>query len=307
MPCFGYSKGLPTSRPRQAGAPSPRSPMVPATASKLPPSSRVAEVMTTVRSSKTLSRTSIATLIGATRRTGPRRGSLASHVTSSSRSSSIRAAVSKSSSTAARATCRAASGSSPGCGLSSVWAARATSRIRPSAVARASGTPVSRASGIGSRTDSRSVAASSSASAASACRPARRAAARTEPGVSSSVIVEVTRSTSSCPSSMTRTSCSGSIWRPSKASMAMNEWFVTTTSTSRAASRERSTKHSATIGQRDPRHSSALTDTCRQARSDTPGTSSSRSPDSVSSAHVAQPHDLLAEPRRGAVDVADAT
>ena len=32
-------------------------------------------------------------------------------------------------------------------------------------------------------------------------------------------------------------------------------------STSRAASRERSTKHSDTVGQRLPRHSSALTDT----------------------------------------------
>ena len=67
--------------------------------------------------------------------------------------------------------------------------------------------------------------------------------------------------------------------------MAMNEWFVTMTSTSRAASRERSTKHSDTIGQRLPRHSWALTETCRQARSLTPGTSSSRSPDSVTSAH----------------------
>ena len=65
----------------------------------------------------------------------------------------------------------------------------------------------------------------------------------------------------------------------------MNEWLVTITSTSLAASRERSTKHSVTIGHLLPMHSWALTDTCRHARSLTPGTSSSRSPDSVTSAH----------------------
>ena len=59
---------------------------------------------------------------------------------------------------------------------------------------------------------------------------------------------------------------------------------MTMMSTSRAASRERSTKHSETIGHRPPRHSCALTDTWRQARSETPGTSSSRSPESVTSA-----------------------
>ena len=55
-------------------------------------------------------------------------------------------------------------------------------------------------------------------------RPAGRPAWRplaTIAALSSSVIVEVTRSTSSCASSTTSTSCSGSIWRPSKASMAM--------------------------------------------------------------------------------------
>ena len=257
---------------------------MPATASNDPPSSSVAEVSTTVRSEKTLSRTSIATLIGATRSTGPRRGSRLSHTTSSSRSSRMREAFSKTSSTAARATWRPPSGSSPCCGLSSLCTARAVSRTRDRASPSESGMPVSRPSGAGSSTDSSRSAASSMVELESACRPARLAAARTMPGVTSSVIVDVTRSTSSWPSSTTSTSCSGSIWRPSKASMAMNEWLVTMTSTSRAASRERSTKHSDTIGQRPPRHSSALTDTCRQARSDTPGTSSSRSPDSVTSA-----------------------
>ena len=60
---------------------------------------------------------------------------------------------------------------------------------------------------------------------------------------------------------------------------------MTMMSTSWAAARARSTKHSAAVGQRDPRHSSADTLTCRQARSETPWTSSSRSPDSVSCAH----------------------
>ena len=65
----------------------------------------------------------------------------------------------------------------------------------------------------------------------------------------------------------------------------MKEWLVTTTSTSLAASRARSTKHSPTRGHLPPRHSCADTDTCRQARSETPGTSSSRSPESVLEAH----------------------
>ena len=74
-PARGSRTGCRRRARATSGAPSPRRPIVPATASKLPPSSRVAEVSTTVRSSKTLSRTSIATLIGATRSTGPRRGS----------------------------------------------------------------------------------------------------------------------------------------------------------------------------------------------------------------------------------------
>ena len=92
-------------------------------------------------------------------------------------------------------------------------------------------------------------------------RPAFLAAVMTMVPVSSSVIVAVTRSTSSWASSTTSTSCSGSICRPSKESMAMKEWLVTMTSTSLAASRARSTKHSATSGHLPPMHSWAETDT----------------------------------------------
>ena len=85
----------------------------------------------------------------------------------------------------------------------------------------------------------------------------------------------------------------------------MKEWLVTMTSTSLAASRARSTKHSATSGHLPPMHSWAETDTCRQARSETPGTSSSRSPESVLRRPLAQPDDLLAEPADRGVDLPD--
>ena len=75
----------------------------------------------------------------------------------------------------------------------------------------------------------------------------------------------------------------------------MKEWFVTMTSTSLAASRARSTKHSVTIGHLLPMHSCAETETWRHARSVTPGTSSSRSPDSVAPAHSRSAHDLRAQ------------
>jgi len=51
------------------------------------------------------------------------------------------------------------------------------------------------------------------------------------------------------------------------------------------AARAFSGKHSASIGHRCPRHSSAVTETWRHALSLTPGTKSSRSPVDVSSAH----------------------
>ena len=70
------------------------------------------------------------------------------------------------------------------------------------------------------------------------------------------------------------------------ASMASSAWLVTTMSAWLARSLASSAKHSAPFGQRwAPRHSRPLTENCRQARSLTPGTSSSRSPVSVSFAH----------------------
>ena len=257
--------------------------------------------MTTVRSPNTLSRSSIATLIGATRSTEPRRGSRLTHATSSSRCSRSRSAFSKISSMAARATCRAPSLSSGLAGLSSVCTARQVSRTRASAIERVSGMPSSRPSGTSSRMPWNRMEASVTGSV-SASRPARLAAAAIIEALSSSVIVEVTRSTSSCASSITSRSCSGSIWRPSKESIAMKLWLVTTMSTSLAASRARSTKHSLTIGHLEPRHSCAETETWRQARSLTPGTSSSRSPDWVSSAHSRSR--TTSAPRRRAAGVA---
>ncbi len=84
-------------------------------------------------------------------------------------------------------------------------------------------------------------------------------------------------------------------------------WFVTTTSASFARLRARCGKHSSSIEQRGPRHSIDVTDTCRHARSLTPGTRSSRSPVSVSSAHARSAHHLgteVAEPLLAAPAVA---
>ncbi len=63
-------------------------------------------------------------------------------------------------------------------------------------------------------------------------------------------------------------------------------WLVTTTSALAASALARSAKQSVPIGQRaTPRHSLAVTETWRHACSVTPGTSSSRSPVSVSDDH----------------------
>ena len=68
--------------------------------------------------------------------------------------------------------------------------------------------------------------------------------------------------------------------------MASSAWLVTTMCALAAASRAFSAKHREPNGQRwAPMHSCALTETWRQAASGTPGTSSSRSPVVVSSAH----------------------
>ena len=123
-------------------------------------------------------------------------------------------------------------------------------------------------------------------------RPARRA-----PGSARPARAEVTRSASSCASSMTSSLCGGTMCRPASMSTASRLWLVTTMSASRARAREASAKHSAPYGQRAaPTHSRAGIETSRQAESSTPGSSSSRSPVSVSVGPVAQPLDLLAEP-----------
>ena len=89
----------------------------------------------------------------------------------------------------------------------------------------------------------------------------------------------VTRSWSSWASSTTTTSYSGRTARPSKALTASMAWLVTTTSASAASCRASSLKHSAAMGHFcAPRHSIEVTETWRQARSVTPGRSSSRSP-----------------------------
>lgn len=96
---------------------------------------------------------------------------------------------------------------------------------------------------------------------------------------------ERTRSASSWASSTTRTRCSGSTPVLPAAAMPSMAWLVTTTSASVAAARASSGKHSSRSGQVGPRHSALVTDTCAQARSETPGTRSSRSPVAVCAAH----------------------
>ncbi len=118
-------------------------------------------------------------------------------------------------------------------------------------------------------------------------RPARRIATLSAVDVNSAVATLVTRSTSSWASSTTRCSCSGRTAASAMASMASSAWLVTTTSASAALARAFSEKHSLLNGQRaTPMHSRAETLTCDQARSGTPGRSSSRSPVLVSSAHA---------------------
>ncbi len=96
----------------------------------------------------------------------------------------------------------------------------------------------------------------------------------------------VTRSLSSCASSMMMTSCSGSTEFSPNASIASRAWLVTTMSASAAALRACSAKHSVNSGQFEPRQSKALTETCAHALSLTPGIRSSRSPVSVVFSHV---------------------
>ncbi len=298
MPARGWSNGEPTSMPCQP-LPSP-SPHCAASASNVPPSASVAEVSTTVRSPKSLSRSMPLTLSGATRSAGGRRSVPASSQTTSARSdseswpyaSSMRTAVSCTSSRALNAAlrCPALSGSSLSAlrGPMAVTQRQEVSRMSCSVSPSTWGSSSMRPGGAAASSALRSSPASMSWSARgwSISRPTRRTASITDDSDNSPVTTEVTRSTSSWASSTTTTSCSGSTGSSPMASMAISAWLVTTTSTSPARALASSAKHSAPEGQRlAPRHSWALTENCRQACSLTPGTSSSRSPVSVSSAH----------------------
>ena len=163
---------------------------------------------------------------------------------------------------------------------------RAASLTAEIAVKRRPSRPFSRPSASPSKAVSRVPAAISRApESAFECFFTLRAARRTIATVKEPDTAPVTRSTSSWASSIMTVLCSGRTFMPSKALIASRAWFVMTMSASAARLRAISLKHSSTSGQRRPKHSAALTDTCAQARSETPGFSSSRSPVSVRSAH----------------------
>ena len=326
MPALPCAKGEPTSRPchtRFVAGSWPRppppsgtgsviarpsfaagSPHCRASASNDPPSTRVAEVITTVERPNSRLASRPATDSGATCRArvgGPSRGSRSLHQTTSGRvagssrsnAASSRPATSWTSSTRARANLRAVASSSrppffsrsgPSACRHDHAASRTEESIRPTASGRASQRPT----GASASTVERPSPASrrASATAWSTSFPQRRDAAAVAAAVSSPVATDVTRSTRLWASSTTTVSCSGRIARPSMASIASMAWLVTTTSDFPAANRACSEKHSSATGHREaPRHSRADTDTCRHARSVTPGTSSSRSPVRVVSAH----------------------
>ena len=270
----------------------------------------MAEVSATVRWPNSRDRSTRPTSSGATRSVGGRRVSsgVRSSQTTSRRSvicspnvSRIRLAVRCSSSSEARviravaircgssssdaALARTASAHAPAASCTDVSVAASVSdsaSIRPAGASPRSMTSAAAAW----RSWSATAAAAPSVAADSVSRPARRAAVSTAGPDSSPVVAEVTRSTRSCASSTMTTSCSGSTSTSEVASMASSAWLVTTMSARAAASRARSAKHREPNGQRcAPMHSCALTETWRHAASGTPGTSSSRSPVVVSSAH----------------------
>ncbi len=163
----------------------------------------VADVSTTVERENTRSRNRSATDSGATRSTGriaPRLSSWSSHTTSvrsgmaGPNDASTRDAVSEISLSAATAS------------------ARADAALGSLVVSIAERAALAARARRGDR-------------CAPACRrgwPRRR--------VSSAVATAVTRSTSSCASSMTSSACSGRIAESDTASMASSAWLVTTTS-----------------------------------------------------------------------------
>ncbi len=261
-------------------------PHVAAIASKRPPNASVAEVSTTVFSPNSRSRSRSDTVSGATH--SARRSVI--HTTSASSRASIRTAASCMFSSAARTVWRSVASPS--------WPVASAVCVFHSASRRAvRGTPTS--GGISSQrptpsspsetSASCSIPAASSRSAACSAAPtffARLAVNVMPVAVSSSVATEVMRPSSSWASSTMTWECSGRI-RPSDiASMASSAWLVTTTSTPAARALAASAKHDSPIGHfAAPTHSREVTDTCRQAMSDTPRGRESRSPSSVSPAH----------------------
>ena len=233
-----------------------------------------------------------------------RRSSRSTQMTSNAEFSSIRCAVRFSSDSTARAGClRTASASS---GLISPMPSRArrvAASTSVSASASAAGRPVvSRPGTAWARPSAERVAGLREQFAPPrrpqttlpGARPGRVGPASVRPGSPSSP-----GRPARAPRRSTSSSCGGMMWRPASMSNASRLWFVTTMSTSRARSRDASAKHSAPNGQRAaPTHSRAGIDTRRHAFSSTPGSSSSRSPVSVSVAHSRSRGDLPPQPAR---------
>ena len=264
MPCLAYSNGDPTSRDCHVPSPSV-SPNALATVSKRPPSARVAEVATTVRSAYRWLARVPATDSGATT-TDRRRSSFSTHATSKSASASSRWAVSASSESPTLACCRrTGSGSSA---FTSPIAARDRRHAGSSSVNASrsgAGSPVVIRPGGASVSPSASASPASvsdSYSSGGSSVRARRAARSIDSGDSSAWAALDTRSASSCASSTTSSLCGGTMCRPASMSTASRLWLVTTMSASRARTRDASAKHSAPYGHRAaPTHSRAGIDT----------------------------------------------
>ncbi len=182
----------------------------------------------------------------------------------------------------------------------SVEASRAAAPTSTAASASPGGTAAIRPFGSGS-----SAACSAAAevwrrsSADLAWRATPRPTRSTVEAESSTEAAEVTRGTRSWASSTTSSPCSGRAPGDPPAATPSMAWLVITTSARWAAPRAFSAKQCSRTGQAEPRHSSLVTDTCRQARSETPGTRSSRSPVSVSAAQARTRTTCSPSPPRG--------
>ena len=267
--------------------------------SKLSPRARVADVMTLARPLSRWPATDPATSMGARRRRGgsaPMRGR---SIQATSRpwateSEVMRSRASTRSATAVRATARP-----PAASLersrprARAWSrtSEATWRAAPSrstsASCRAVGRGASRRPSGSSASASWRVwpADSSSLTSTEACLRAVAAVRATAAADRAMVPWERMRSASSWASSTMRTWWSGRTPGLPATTTPSMAWLVTTRSAREAAARASSGKHSDFRGQDCPRHSARETETWAQARWETPGTRSSRSPVSVLAAH----------------------